>query len=159
MSQPLVIASYLPGEGHYRSDRHNVVPILCDDDKGYWRGIVEHWDHPAPIINVEHDLEVNDDQIEELFVCKYSLCSFAYPMHWISTGNHNNVWPHSMNGEFVQAGDEWATWSAIGFVKIAPEARLSVPYECHWRQMEDAIDKAVQKPWHLHWPPVPHHHW
>ena len=74
-----------------------------------------------------------------------------------------------MNNDIaVQPGDEFADWSAIGFVKIAPEARIAPLAECHWRQMEDAIDKAVKKPWHLHWirddqgraaSGVNHHHW
>lgn len=159
LAEPVVLASYLAGEGHFTSDIHRVIPIRCDADEDYSLGVAAWWEHAAPIVNLEHDLEVTDREISDLLACPHSLCAHNYPMHWISTGNPNEVLPHTMNGKFVQEGDEWAEWSAIGLVKIALEARTGSLYPCHWHQVEDAIDKAVTGLWHLHGPPLKHHHW
>ena len=168
MSDPLVLVSYLPDEGYYQSQLYKTVPVLCDTDTAYWRGIANHWDHPGPIVNIEHDIEWTDAQVAELFECNYPLCAWAYKCNWITTGQPNGSYAATIDGRFVEPGDEFATWSAIGFAKIAPEARVAPLREVVWNHVEDAIDEAVQKPWHLHWVSddngdnprgVPHWHW
>ena len=156
--EPLVLVSYLPGEGVLPSD-YRTVCILCVTDLSYSRGIAAHWAHPGPIINVEHDLAWSDAHIAELLACKYSVCSWAYPLHWQSSGHAEDVYAHKVNGLPVEYGAEWADWSAPGFMKIAPEARTGRMVECHWRRVEDAVNATVTGPIHLHWPPVEHWHY
>lgn len=158
-ADPVVLCGHLPDEGYFHSERHQVIPFVCDDGFGYWRGLTDHWDGPETLVNVEHDLEISDRELDEITECPHPLCSWSYAMHWVSTGAVADTWPHTAGGKFVTEGAEWAEWSAIGFVKIAPEARIAPLEKVLWRQVEDAIDKAVAKPWHLHWPAVPHHHW
>ena len=163
----LVLSSYLPGEGHYQSKLYKVIPVLCDDDRGYWRGFAKYWEQPLSIVAIEHDVEVTDSQVNELLACKYSLCAFAYPIHWASSGNPNEVFPHTKNGTPIEPGEEWAEWSAIGCLKMTPESRIAPLLECTWRRVEDAINAAVSGPFHIHWDydedgipsGLPHHHW
>lgn len=163
MSEPLVLVSYLPGEGFLASEQHRVVPIRCDTDLSYWKGIADRWDHPASLVNIEHDLEWTDAQVTELLSCKYDACSYAYRCNWVSTGQPNGVWAHTANGVFIERGDEWAEWSGLGFIKIAPAARIAPLREAVWNRVENSIDEAVKTPWHMHWGPngngVPHWHW
>ena len=155
--QPVVVSSFLPGEGHYRSKRFTVRAIECDDAFGYWRGLSSIWDGPT-FVNLEHDLEVTDEQIAELLECPQPLCSWAYQMHWISTHLAADVYAHSNNGQLIAEGAEWADWSAIGLIKIAPEARIAPLRQVVWGQVEQAIAEAVSGPWHMHWPAITHHH-
>ena len=165
--EPLILASYLPGEGHYRSEKYTVVPILCDTDIAYSQGLAAYWDHPGILVNLEHDLEVTDDQLAELIECGHPLCAAAYKCHWASTRAPVSVWAHTRDGVFVWAGDEWADWSAAGCVKMAPKARVGTIGECHWGRVENAIAHAVVGTWHLHWERdehngptgLAHHHW
>ena len=167
MSEPLVLVSYLPDEGHYQSQLYKTVSVLCDTDTAYWRGIADHWEQPLSIVNIEHDIEWTDAQISELLDCKYDACSFVYKCHWATTQQPNGSYAATIDGRFIAPGDEWADWSAIGFIKIAPAARIAPLREVVWNRVEDAIDEAVQKPWHMHWVSdsdgslggVPHHHW
>ena len=89
----LVLASHLPGEGYFRSERYQVRPLLCEGDRDYWRGLVLHWDHPGTLINVEHDVEVTDEHIDALLACDEPLCSWVYPLHWASTHQKADVLP------------------------------------------------------------------
>ena len=158
MSDPLVLASHLPDEGHYQSDLYKVWSVLCDGDLAYSQGIAKHWDHPAPLVLIEHDVEVTDAHITRLLECNYPICAQSYPLHWITTGHVVDEYPHKNNGIPVTYGTEWADWSAPGFIKISPESRIAPLAECHWRHVEQAINDAVTGPVHIHWPPVPHHH-
>ena len=157
--EPLVLASHLHGEGHFRSTVHNVIPILCDEDRAYSLGVAKHWCHPGPLVVVEHDIEATNVLVSGLLECNYSVCSWAFALHWASSGRVEDVYAHKNDGLPVEYGTEWADWSAPGFMKIAPEARTGPIVECHWRRVEDAINAAITGPVHLHWPPVQHHHW
>lgn len=164
----LVVCSHLPGEGHFRSERYQVAPICCAGDFDYWQGINAHWTHPGALVLVEHDIEVTDRHLTELGDCPHPLCSWAYACHWASTGLPHDVIAAGSghrdpetnpDPEYLVGGEEWANWSAIGLVKIAPEARIG-PLRCEpWQRLELAVHDAVRRPWHMHWPPVNHWHW
>ena len=162
----VVLASHLPGEGHFRSKRHKVIGWPCVDEFDYWAGYASVWESDLTIIGLEHDVEVTDDTIAALLACPRPLCSQMYPCHWISTGRFDDVWPgrNEQPGSgglavFVETDTEFAAQSAIGCVKITPEARIGPLEQAHWSRLEVSVEKAVQGPWHLHWPGVPHHHW
>lgn len=155
----VVLASHLPNEGHFESARHLVIPFVCWDDFSYWHGILASWDGPETIVNIEHDVEVTDDQIADLLACPHPLCSWMYAAHWASTHLADDVIAARNGGKFIDEGTEWAEQSAIGFVKITPEARIAPLRKTVWQQLEVAIEEAVMPPWHMHGPPVPHHHW
>lgn len=164
----IVVCSHLPGEGHFVSDAYRLRPVLCVDEFDYWAGLSEMWDSDLTIVNVEHDIEVEDGHLDELLACSQPLCGFAYRCHWVSTGIDGGVIAAG-TGErdvhrqpaayYLQGGEEWAAWSAIGLVKFTPEARIGPLRRESWSHLELAVEAAVKRPWHMHWPPVPHHHW
>ena len=167
----ILLASYLPGEGCcLRNSKHPVERIECVGPYDYWRGFLKHWDSDEVIVNVEHDLEISDEHIDALLDCPHPLCSVPYPCHWITTGMTRDVFAvgnDRWHGQFFfGGGEEWANWSAIGLVKIAPEARIAPLGMARWARLEIAIEEAIKPPWHLHWaepygtlPAVTHHHW
>lgn len=137
------------------------------DDFDYWESIVRIWVEPATIINVEHDMQYSDGLARELAECPYPCCTHAYQMH-----TPREYWAHShdglcgMDGHWVTEGTEWAAYSAIGFCKIAPEARGQLPERCRWQHVEHAVNTAVRQhagliraAWHVHWPGVEHYHY
>lgn len=175
----LVVCSHLPGEGHYRSERFATRGVCCVDDHDYWRGLAAAWDHPGPLVLVEHDIEVTDEHVAALLSCPAPLCSWAYRCNWISTGIPGGVIAAGSGAReadtttppdayYLQGGEEWAAWSAIGLVKITPEARTGPLRREPWQRLELAVADAVRGPWHMHgngaFPGdysghVVHHHW
>lgn len=166
-SDVLVVCSHLPGEGHFDSELFRVVPRLCADLLDYWRALVSVWDSPSPIVNVEHDVAVTDEHIAALIDCPHPLCAWAYRTHWITNGVGDLIAAGTGRRDpatnpdpgYLTGGEEWAAWSAIGLCKIAPEARVGPLRPEPWMRLELAVHDAVKRPWHLHWPPVAHHHW
>lgn len=166
-NQAVVLVSYLPGEGlAYESEVSE--PILCDDDYDYWRGWARYWGSDLTLIGIEHDMEVTDQQVDELLACEHHLCSWAYECHHASTGIGNVIAAgtgarskHDMppDAYYLHGGEEFAAWSAIGFVKIERAARIGPLMPAPWQELELSIEDAVESPWHLHWPLIPHHHW
>lgn len=142
----------------------------CADDFDYWRLLASAWDSDATLVNVEHDVEATDEHIAALLDCPNPLCSWAYRCNWISTGLEGGVIAAGMgarvadsftppNAYYLQGGEEWAAWSAIGLVKISPEARTGPLRREPWSRLELAVHDAVAGPWCVHWPEVPHWHW
>ena len=171
--KPLVICSRLAGEGYYHSLRHETRPVLCADDYSYWRALAEVWESDRTLVNIEHDMDVRERHLTELLACPHGACSWAYRCNWISTGIPGGAiaagqgdWRDPVNPRvFVAGGEEWAEWSAIGLVKITPEARIGPLRREPWGTLELAVHDAVKRPWHLHGNAVggarlvPHHHW
>ena len=133
----------------------------------YWRGLAEHWDHPGPLVNVEHDIEVTDEHVAALLACPEPLCSWAYECHWASTGLDHDVIaagngrrdPRSNpDPDCLVGGEEWAAWSAIGLVKLTADVRVGPLRREPWQRLELAVHDAVRGPWHMHWPLVNHWH-
>lgn len=170
----LVVASHLPGEGHFRSEHFRVVPVCCVGEFDYHAALAAVWESDETIVNVEHDIEVSDEHVEALIDCPEPLCSWAYHCHWASTGLPHDVIaagtgrrdPHTNpDPDCLTGGEEWANWSAIGLVKIAPEARIGPLRREPWQRLELSIHDAVKRPWHMHGNAVggadlvPHHHW
>jgi hypothetical protein len=164
----VILCSHLPGEGHFTSERFDVRGIVCRDDFDYWAGLAAVWESAETIVNVEHDMEVTDEHVAELIDCPAAACSFAYHVHWASTSLRDDVIAAGNGARdadrhpdpgFLQGGEEWAEWSAIGLVKITPEARIGPLRREPWQRLELAVHDAVKRPWCLHWPPVNHHHW
>lgn len=163
----VVVATHLRGEGHLRSRRFDVRPVCCVDELGYWRALDGLWASGVTIVNVEHDMQVTDRHVAALLACEHPLCSWAYACHWASTGLAHDVIAagtgmrdRATNPDpgYLTGGEEWAAWSAIGLVKITAEARVA-PLRCEpWPFVELAVHDAVKRPWHMHWPSVPHHH-
>ena len=155
-----ILSTYLPGEGHFHSDRFDVLPWCCDDDLDYWGGLVSLWNRPVTIVNVEHDVEVTGEHIDALLACPHPLCSWAYESHWISTHQPRDVISARNPDGFITEATEWAEQSAIGLVKITPGARIAPLVEAPWCSLEVSVENAVKRPWHMHFsPPLPHHHW
>ena len=146
-----------------------MVSWCCSEDVDYWRGLASVWGSQATVVNVEHDLEVSDAHIAALIDCPHPLCSWAYRCHWASTGLPYDVIAAGTGGRdehtqpvpgYLAGGEEWAAWSAIGLVKIAPEARMGPLRREPWQRLELAVHDAVKRPWHMHWTPeLHHHHW
>ena len=164
----VILASHLPGEGHFHSELLPVVGVECREDFDYWRGLHEQWDRDVTIVNVEHDMEITDRHVQELLDCSHPLCSWAYACHWASTHLPYDVYAAGAGARDIatqptarhlEGGEEWAAWSAIGLVKLAPQARTGSLRREPWSTLELAVHDAVDRPWHMHWPPVTHHHW
>lgn len=136
------------------------------DEHDYWESIVRIWGEPVPIVNVEHDNEYSDELARVLVECEHPRCAYAYRMH-IPT----DYWAFSPDGlcgfgHWGAEGDEWAAWSAIGFCKIAPEARGILPKRVPWPMVEQEVNYALrghagfsQGLWHVHWPAIQHNHY
>lgn len=157
----IVLASHLPGAGHagFNITRHRVVPICCDDDYSYWQGVNEWWESDETLVILEHDLEVNDAHMDALGACAHPVCAWQYRGHWVTTGRSDGMFAHVRDGKPGQLSDEWADWSAIGLLKLTPEARTGALRREPWMALEDAVNDAITGPIHLHGPAVPHHHW
>lgn len=117
------------------------------------------WLDGRPLVNIEHDMECSQSLVDELLACPHPLCTHAYQMHI-----PRDYWAHShdrdgMDGFWIAEGEEWATYSAIGFCKIAPEARVRPLERDSWRGVEMQVNRAVEGRWHVHWPEVAHHHY
>ena len=57
---PVILASHLSGEQHFRSAQHMVVPIPCHGPLDYHKGVAAWWETSRTIINVEQ-LNAFDD--------------------------------------------------------------------------------------------------
>lgn len=65
---------------------------------------------------------------------------------------------------WISAGETVCDWSAIGFCKVTPGARVMngefvepLPV-VHWRSVEAAVNQRVTCGWHVHWPEISHDH-
>ena len=156
-----VIASHLEGDGHFTSERFTVGPVLCRDEDDYWRGLAKHWGSGLTLVNLEHDIDATDEHIAELLACPHPACTWAYECHWATTGQ-SDPQVAAGKGDFethLTGGEEWADWSAIGLVKLRPEARIAGLARTKWQLLEHSVHASVRGPWHVHWPLVAHHHW
>ena len=159
----VVVASYLPGEEPFSSERFHVRQVECQGDFDYSHGLAEAWVSDATVVNVEHDLEVSDTLIQNLIDCPEPLCAQTYPLY-AASGAHGTtdgpIYPYTATnpGAWVSEGTEWAEWAAPGFIKVTPDARVNPFPEKHWLTVEHATNYLTRGPWHLHWPPVEHHH-
>lgn len=156
----LVVASYLPGETPFVSQRFDVVPVLCVGDFDYSRGLASAWATGKTVVNVEHDLEVSDDLIAALVDCPEPLCSWAYLVYPVSGIHDGPAYPFTAGnpGPWIREGEQWADWAAPGFIKVRPDARTGPLPEKHWLGVEAATNFHTPGRWHIHWPAVEHHH-
>jgi hypothetical protein len=177
----IVVCSHLPDEGHFRSERFPVAPVVCREHEplDYWAGLNRFWRSDVTIVNVEHDVEATDEHVQALLDCPEPLCSHAYRCHWISTGLPGGVIAAGMGARvadttmppeayYLQGGEEWANWSAIGLVKVTAAARVGPLRPEPWQRLELALHDAVTPPFHMHGNGtapgdfsghIPHHHW
>jgi hypothetical protein len=152
--RPVVVASHLLGEGHFQSERFEVVPVECVGDTDYSRGLQAVWGTDATIVNVEHDHECSDLLIRQLLDCLHPLCTHAYKLYMASTGGL----PHYAQrdggpnyGQWITEGMEWCGFTGIGFCKITPQARVRPLVESPWQTVDCEVTKATDGPWHVHW--------
>lgn len=143
-------------------------PVCCSDPFDYWGGLASVWEWDATLVNVEHDIELTDAHVAALIACPHDLCSWAYRCHWqithiaggvIAAGAGARDAAMQPDAYYLQGGEEWAVWSAIGLVKITAAARVEPLERAPWNQLELAVEAAVRGPWHMHWPPINHWHW
>lgn len=159
----IVVASHLPGETPFTSTRWHVQPVECVGDFDYSRGLAAAWASNLTVVNVEHDLQVDDDLIAALVDCPEPLCAQTYPLY-AASGAHGTdqgpIYPYVEHepGDWVAEGVEFADFAAPGFMKARPEARTGPLPEKHWLGVEQATNYYVTGRWHLHWPPVRHNH-
>ena len=162
---PVILASHLSGEQHFRSAQHMVVPIPCHGPLDYHKGVAAWWETSRTIINVEHDHEVSDELIQGLLDCPHNFCSWAY---WLGIPSGGPHWAHRTGkqppcgGVWIETGDEWADFGGIGFCKITPEARVrplrgpwdrkrQVWQDVDWQSVDIAVFAAVDERVHVHW--------
>lgn len=157
----VVVCSHLPGEGFFTAPDHPTMPVLCESDDDYWRGLASVWDSDTTIVNVEHDIEATGAHVAELVACPHPLCSWTYELHWASTGlAAATLAQQDEHGQPAGSGARWAARSGLGLVKIAPAARTGVLRREPWHRLDsESVRAAVRGPWHLHRPLVAHHHW
>ncbi len=159
----IIVASHLPGEKPFTSDRFTVRPVECVGDFDYSRALGQAWATDQTVINVEHDVQVSDALIQSLIDCPEALCAQTYPLY-AASGAHGTqdgpIFPYCQTnpGPWVEAGTEWAEWAAPGFIKVIPAARTGPLPEKHWLAVEAATNFHTPGRWHLHWPPVEHYH-
>lgn len=118
------------------------------------------WQGRGALVNVEHDMECSNALAWDLLGCPHPLCTFAYRMYlprecWAFGRLVNS---RTLTVEWGSEGDEWAEWSGIGFCKIERSARRDSLPRTEWRGVEAAVNRAVDGPWHVHWPAVAHYH-
>lgn len=154
----LVVCSHLAGEGHFESADHPTISVACEGVFDYWAGLERLWACGQSLVLVEHDLEVTDEHVRSLLVCRYHLCTIAYRLHWRSTGFPRSIFAHYEHGQPIARGVEWADWSGIGLCKIGRDARVGELRQEPWPRVELAVNDAVRGPWHVHWPEANHWH-
>ena len=116
------------------------------------------WGKGDAVVNVEHDMEYSDDLVDELLSCDHELCAYPYIVY--PRRHHSFVYGAQWRGDYVEEGQAFATFSAIGFAKYEATVQDPLP-EVTWNQVEMAIhDRVVhgKRLWHLHWPAVQHFH-
>jgi hypothetical protein len=150
----IVLASHLPGEGHFRSTEHTVIPIQCVGEHDYSRAWQQWWQTSHALIGVEHDHDPTDEQITELLDCPHPFCVFAYLLHIPSTGGPSHYAQRhggTNYGEWIEQGEEWCDFSGIGLCKIKPEARVRRLESSSWQEVDCRISDATDCKVHVHW--------
>lgn len=137
---------------------YQFLPPNDDDGLGYWRGLSALWDSPDTIVNVEWDMEFSPALVDALLACPHPLCTHAYQMHIPRTYYAHSARRDGMDGFWLGKGVEWAAYSAIGFCKIAPQARVRPLARDVWRGVEMQVNAATDGPFHVHWPAIRHYH-
>jgi hypothetical protein len=148
----VVLASHLPGEGHFRSTKHTVVPIPCVGDRDYSDAMRRWWGTSHDLVNVEHDHDPTDEQIQELLDCPHDLCTFAYLLHHLPEPAHYAQRDGGTGyGEWIKAGVEWCGFSGIGFCKITRGVRVRPLEASSWQEVDCRVSDATDADWHVHW--------
>ncbi len=150
----------MPGDARLESG-YPVHDVVCEDAVfGYWSGLNEVWDSDRTLVNLEHDMEYSDDLVAELLSCPHPLCTFPYkvrPFGW-----PGKTWGVSFGSIWVTEGQPYASFSSIGFCKIAPEVREGTTLDRNiWSKVEASIHLAAvqsKRVWHVHWPAIQHYH-
>ena len=154
----VVIAARLPEDEPFQTD-FPVLDAVIRDDLDYWRILSSVWGSDT-LVNVEHDVSATDDRIEDLLSFTHELCTVPYKVY--PRDMATPVWAvHWQNGRWLTEGERWATFSAIGFVKIEESAQDTRLRRTTWQYMEGAVAQAAVKGkrlWHVHWPAVEHRH-
>jgi hypothetical protein len=169
VSEPVILASILPGEPIFESEQFEVWPIECVEPENYWEGVAEWWDSDRVIVNLEHDVECSDELIQTLLDCD---CAFGTWAYWLGIPSGGPHWAHRTGkqppcgGAWIETGDEWADFGGIGFCKIEPSARVRPLWEPKddddepptWQEVDIAVFASVHQQVHVHWPAVEHLH-
>lgn len=151
----VVLAGRLPHEGCFWSERHRVVPILCDDTFAYWVGLAEWWATTETVIHLDHDIEATDSHIDALLACEHPACTWSYTLHWASSGIAEGISAQKgVEGEFC-------SYSGLGLIKLSAESRIAPLPKALWPRVEWSVNESIAGPWHLHGvsQEIPHHHW
>jgi hypothetical protein len=156
----IVVAGRLPTDEPLTSTSYEVHDFECRGKYDYWAGLASVWARGRTVVNVEHDMPFSDDMVEELLSCDSELCAYPYV---VRPGRARCYTFSASNGRGWLKGDEpFATFSAIGFAKIAASAQEGTNLErCRWGMVEGKVHLAVashKRVWHIHWPEIPHGH-
>lgn len=150
-----------------------VVLQWCRTDDDYESGLRSIWGSNTDIVVVEHDIQADQQHIDELLRCPAPLCAFAYDVYPVTTGLDRPVIAHLNASEYgydwISPGDHWADHAALGLTKLGRLARAFVKdwaadetdAKGSWRNLDTRISKAMSKErlkYHIHWPKVEHVH-
>jgi len=95
-------------------------------------------------------------------MCSYPLCSVPYPLYPVTTGWDQVVWSFMAGNWWGKYGDDWATHSGLGLVKISPMVRdIIPPPDVRWSLVDAQVNKNIKSLdllWHMHWPETEHEH-
>lgn len=172
-----VYAAYKPPLMPFYSDEFDVYSLQIRSDADYAIGMATMYENGEQFVNIEHDMQVSDDRIYELFECPLPFCTWAYRIHrsWIVDLSQGKLdeetlsYPNSfyaqhnvLDGRVIPIQNQEVTsalCSGIGFCKITPDGR-EFPI-VHWTAVEQPVQELCQnvaKAWHIHWPEVEHWH-
>jgi carbohydrate-selective porin OprB len=151
--------------GHWRIEDFE---IAAGDKTAYARALDAMLAFGEDVTVVEHDMAIHYDQIRELEECEHPLCVFAY---YVGNSWHGTVVPELAH-RYMQFGEEniipfdsrLADRVSLGVARFKAGAldhvvqRPRVPRVAYtdlaWR-----LSVVIDRPWHVHWPAVAHHHW
>lgn len=126
-------AAALP-EGAIRTD-------VSGDDMAYWRVLRSLWAGAAPLLVIEHDIELHAQVLPQLAACIRDWCTFPYAQ---------------------QPGLNFTCTQALGCTRFSAGLQRAVPFPApaRWESLDGAIATvllAAGHSAHVHEPAVTHH--
>jgi len=135
---------------------------FCEGPYDYAAFLQRNWNHPQALLIQEHDVHASFDLVDDLIMCSYPLCSVPYRLYPVTTGWDRVVWSFMVGDAWGEYGDDWATHSGLGLVKISPMVRDIIPApDVRWSLVDAQVNKNIKSLdllWHMHWPETEHEH-
>jgi hypothetical protein len=129
----------------------------------YWSMLAYYWGSPQTIYIVEHDLLVESSHLNELKECNQLLCTHAYKIFKDNGSTfycQNHFSDPYLRGQskWLNDNEESAMFSGLGCCKIEPILRRRLPQRSPFNLLDQAVNRALDHRWHVHWPGVEHAH-